>query len=254
MALDVYARHPMPSRLTDETWLRERVNAYARNVEIAAEAGVTARAVRYALRRFNIERPPRHDLIDIAVAEYRAGTPLAQIGAKVNRGPRWVSKTVQMAGAQRPPTLRRRRPKYPELGGADWLTARVAAGGTVRSIARELGADRHTVRTALLRHGPDRLPAQLAMQYRQAVDIEAEARRRQANVVAELSGAVTAWPTSPDCWTSRPQPCGSSRSRIETIRAASPLRCPVRPAPPSPSSSPQCSDRSRRHGNVSSSR
>ena len=157
----------MPSRLTDEVWLRGRVAAYASTVEIAAEAGVTPRAVRYALHRYNIERAPRQDLaVVVAVAEYQAATPLADIAAKVNRGTRWVSKAVHAAGGQRPANHRRRRPKYPQLGDADWLTARLAAGGTVRSIARELGADRHTVRTALGRHGRDRWPGQLAVRFR----------------------------------------------------------------------------------------
>ena len=173
--------------MTDEAWLRGRVAAYASNVEIAAEAGVTTRAVRYALCRYSIERAPRPGLAAVAaVAEYQAGTPLADIAAKVNRGTRWVSKAVQAAGAQRPANYRRRRPKYPQLGDADWLTARLAAGGTVRSIARELGADRHTVRAALGRHGLDRWPGQLAVRFRQALDLEAEARLRQVRVVQEL--------------------------------------------------------------------
>jgi len=126
----------MPSRLTDEAWLRERVAAYASNVEIAAEAGVTTRAVRYALHRYNIERAPRIDLAAVvAVAEYQAGTPLADIAVKVNRGTRWVSKAVQAAGAQRPANYRRRRPKYPQLGDADWPPA-------VGAPLRTLGAAR----------------------------------------------------------------------------------------------------------------
>jgi len=136
----------MPSRLTDEVWLRERVAAYASNVEIAAEAGVTTRAVRYALRRYGIKHPLRQDLADVAVAEYQAGTPLDQIAAKVHRSRTWIYQAADAAGAQRPPHHRRVSRQYPQLNDAAWMAARFDAGGSVKSIAHELGADRHAVR------------------------------------------------------------------------------------------------------------
>jgi len=168
----------MPSRLTDEVWLRERVAAYASNVEIAAEAGVTTRAVRYALRRYGIKHPLRQDLADVAVAEYQAGTPLDQIAAKVHRSRTWIYQAADAAGAQRPPHHRRVSRQYPQLNDAAWMAARFDAGGSVKSIAHELGADRHAVRKAMVRHGLDRWPGQLAERFRQALDLEADARPR----------------------------------------------------------------------------
>lgn len=108
-----------PSRLCDETWLRQRVAAHHNLTEIAAAAGVTVRAVRYALARHGIKPATRLELAELAVAEYQAGTPVADIARLAHRSESWIHKTLRKAGVERPEEYRQRANLYPHSATAN---------------------------------------------------------------------------------------------------------------------------------------
>ena len=147
----------------DAGWLRERVDAGASAADIAAEAYVSPRAVRYALHRHGIPLPSavRHSHVDLdAVLDaYRTGEPVDEIARRTGVSPWWIKSRATRLGAERPPGRPRRKSKYGELEDRRWLLEQLAGGRTAYAIAKQLGTTRQTVNIALTVHGITPPPA-----------------------------------------------------------------------------------------------
>lgn len=129
-----------------------------RTIEIAREAGVTDRAVRLAIARHRLPHPVRLQRwqvdVDEVAARRRDGATIEELAREFGVGTRRIVDVLAELGeGLERRRVSRRGSRYPVLNDRDWLAGRMAAGASIKGLARELGCDRATVRYALVQHG-----------------------------------------------------------------------------------------------------
>jgi DNA-binding CsgD family transcriptional regulator/DNA-binding phage protein len=146
----------LPAELNDPDWLATQEGVT--NAELARRLGCTKEAVSRARQRHGLRQGVRREtkypqLGDRDWPEDRyigRGMTQAQIALEIGCARSAVAQAMHRLGLQARPN---RVPEYPELHDREWLAARLAAGGTASSIARELGCHHTSAAAALRTHG-----------------------------------------------------------------------------------------------------
>ena len=130
----------------DADWLRQRVEAGDSTADMAAEAYVTPRTIRNALKANGIPLPravrdARIDL-DAVLDAYRSSEPVDDIARRFGVSAWWIKSRARSLGVERPTVRARRKSKWVELEDRRWLLEQLADGRSPYAIAKALGTTR----------------------------------------------------------------------------------------------------------------